>query len=200
MPTLLYIHGFLSSPSSFKAKQVKEYCRKYHPDITYLCPQLPPYPDQCAQQLEALINAADQPVYLIGSSMGGFWATWLSERYACKAVLVNPAVDVISLMPKYVGVSLKNYHHDETYLLTRRHLDQLKTYVVEELKQKSHYWLIAQEGDETLDYRLAVEKYAGCKQTVEPGGDHGFQRFERFFDDMANFFNSKNIKKSSNKQ
>ncbi|MFT6389269.1 MAG: putative esterase YcpF (UPF0227 family) [Cellvibrionaceae bacterium] len=195
MPTLLYIHGFLSSPSSFKAVQVREYCQKYHPDISYLCPQLPPYPDQCAQQLEALMNVADQPVYLIGSSMGGFWATWLSERYACQTVLVNPAVDPINLMPKYVGIPLKNYHHDETYWLTQQHLVQLKEYRVDDLKQKSQYWLIVQEGDETLDCQLAVEKYAGCKQTVEPGGDHGFQYFERFFDDIVDFFNSENTKK-----
>lgn len=195
MATLLYIHGFLSSPSSFKAQQVKDYCQKYHSDITYICPQLPPYPDECAQKLEALMDVVDKPVYIVGSSMGGFWATWLSERYGYKAVLVNPAVDVMDLMPKYVGIHLKNYHHEETYFLNRQHMDQLQAYVLDDLKQISHYWLIVQEGDETLNYTLAVEKYAACKQTVESGGDHGFQGFDRFFDDIFDFFRNKNTKK-----
>jgi len=192
MPTLLYIHGFLSSPSSYKAQQVKEYCQQHHPDIEYVCPQLSPYPDRCAQQLETLIASNHKPIYLIGSSMGGFWATWLSECYGCKAVLVNPAVDVVDLMPKYVNVQLKNYHHDETYLLEEEHLDQLKKYIVNDLKDKSAYWLIAQQGDETLNYQLAVNKYWGCRQTIEPGGDHGFQHFERFFDELFDFFIKEN--------
>jgi len=192
MLTLLYIHGFLSSPSSYKAQQIKEYCEQYHPDIDYICPQLPPYPDGCAQQLEALVQSTREPIGLIGSSMGGFWATWLSERYGAKAVLVNPAVDVVDLMPKYVNVPLKNYHHNETYQLQDKHLEQLKSYQVKELKDKSKYWLMAQTGDETLDYQLAFKKYAGCKQTIEPDGDHGFQHFERFFDDIFCFFNKEN--------
>lgn len=188
MPTLLYIHGFLSSPCSFKAEQLKKYCQQYSGDVDYICPQLPPYPDQCAQQLEAIIKVASKPIYLVGSSMGGFWATWLAERYACKAVLVNPAVDVTELMPKYVNLELKNYHNEETYSLTQEHLEQLKKYVIKHIENKSKYWLMVQTDDETLDYRLAVEKYAGCRQTIEAGGDHGFQGFERFFKDIFSFF------------
>ncbi len=190
MATLVYIHGFLSSPLSYKALQVKEWLLQYRPDIDYYCPQLTPYPDQCAQTLTTLIEQSKKPVYLMGSSMGGFWATWCAERYALKAVLINPAVDVLDLLPEYLNIELKNYHNDETYYLTEHHLQQLASYQYKKLKNLAHYWLLAQTGDETLDYRLAVEKYKGCFQTIEEGGDHSFQQFERFISDAITFCES----------
>ncbi len=119
--------------------------------------------------------------------MGGFWATWLAERYCLKAVIINPAVNVDELMPAYLGKHLKNYHHDESYWLTREHLQALHAYRIEHIKQPANYWLFVQTGDETLDYRLAVEKYRGSQQTIELGGDHSFQHFERHIESALQF-------------
>lgn len=188
MATLLYIHGFLSSPLSTKAQQVKQWLVEQRPDITFCCPQLPPYPDQCAQILMEQVTTAKTPIYVMGSSLGGFWSTWLAEQIGCKAVLINPAVDVMTLIPPFLHQTLNNYHHSDTYFLTDDHLQQLQHYCVSELTEPKRYWLLVQTGDETLDYRLAVEKYAGCRHTVEQGGDHSFQRFERFISDIINFF------------
>ncbi len=188
MPTLLYLHGFLSSPRSHKALQVQAHCQEHHPDIHYCCPALPPYPEACAQQLIDLIERVDGAIYLVGSSMGGFWATWLAERYGCKAVLINPAVDVMNLMPEYIQVPLQNYHNEESYLLSDDHMRQLSSYCVDEISKPSRYWLMVQKGDETLDYRQAVEKYQACRQTIEPDGDHSFKGFERFLEEIFSFF------------
>lgn len=193
MATLIYIHGFLSSPLSFKAQQVSAWLSKNRPDIHYICPQLPPFPDQCASILDELIRNAESPIYLMGSSMGGFWATWFAEHYHLKAVLVNPAVDVLGLLPDYLNIELKNYHKDETYWLHEKHLQQLKQYCVSDIHHKDNYWLLVQMDDETLDYRLAVEKYTACHQTVEQGGDHSFQHFERYIADAIDFFESKGL-------
>jgi predicted esterase YcpF (UPF0227 family) len=190
MATIIYIHGFLSSPLSAKAQQVKAWLSQHRPDISYICPQLPPYPNKCADILEGCMVNADSPVYLMGSSMGGFWATWLVEKYGCKALLVNPAVDVFRLMPAYINQQLANYHIDEHYCLTAEHLDQLRSYHVETPQKCSNYWLLVQTGDETLDYSLAVEKYSACRQTIEQGGDHSFQGFDRFIPQAINFFES----------
>ena len=186
--TLLYIHGFLSSPLSVKAQQTKRWLLQHRPDIDYVCPQLTPYPDQCATLLEKCIAAAIQPIYLMGSSIGGFWATWLAEKYNCKAVLINPAVDVLGLMPAYLNMDLKNYHTDDRYYLTQQHYQQLHAYHLRQLKRLENYWLLVQTGDETLDYRLAVEKYTACRQTVEQHGDHSFQGFERFIAPAIEFY------------
>ncbi len=188
MATLVYIHGFLSSPLSYKALQVKEWLLEHRPDIDYCCPQLAPYPDECAEILVTLIEQLEKPVYLMGSSMGGFWATWCAERYDLKAVLINPAVDVLGLLPAYLNTELKNYHNNETYYLAEQHLQELALYQCKTLNHLANYWLLVQTADETLDYRLAVEKYKGCHQTVEEGGDHSFQKFERFIGDAINFF------------
>ena len=180
MAHLLYIHGFLSSPQSQKAVQVNDWLRQHRPDITYHCPFLTPYPDRTQATLEGIVenNHADT-VYLMGSSLGGFWATWLAEKYDLKAVLINPAVRLSVFKPEYLHSELKNYHTDDTYYLTEEHVEVFQKVNTTEIKRHPNYWLLVQTGDETLDYQLAVRKYARCRQLVEPGGDHSFRNFDR---------------------
>lgn len=188
MAALLYIHGFLSSPLSFKARQTQSWLAVHHPEIEFYCPQLPPYPAQTQTILEATVKKLfPQPVYLMGSSLGGFWATWLAEKYDLRAILINPAVRPQDFMPAYLEVDLKSYHTDDSYRLHSRHIDEIIAADIT-VSRKSNYWLLVQTGDETLDYRQAVHKYAGCKQTIEEGGDHAFQGFERYLQDCIEFF------------
>lgn len=191
MPHLLYIHGFLSSPLSYKAQAIKQWLLDSDQnEIHYHCPQLTPYPDECAQTLAAWVEEVQQQgdsIYLMGSSMGGFWATWLAETYDLPAVLINPAVDVLELMPKYLNQPLQNYHTSDTYQLNQQHMQQLARYIVP-VTRNDNYWLLVQTADETLDYRLATDKYAEVKQTIEQGGDHSFQGFDRYHQQTINFF------------
>lgn len=189
MAALVYIHGFLSSPLSFKAQQTAQWLAQHHPEVAFYCPQLPPYPQQTQAILETLVESlSPEPVYLMGSSLGGFWATWLAEKYNLRAVLINPAVRPQDFMPAYLEVDLKSYHTDDSYRLLAHHIDEIVAVDVTPSRLQN-YWLLVQTGDETLDYRHAVEKYAGCKQTIEAGGDHAFQGFERFLADSMIFFN-----------
>jgi uncharacterized protein len=188
MSHLLYIHGFLSSPTSQKAIQVSQWLTKHRPDIQYHCPFLTAYPAQSRQTLESIIEELlPEPVYIMGSSLGGFWATWLVEKYGLRAVLINPAVKLEMFKADYVNVELKNYHSDNTYILSETDVDDLKAADIKSIQYHDNYWLMVQTGDETLDYRFAVEKYAGCKQLVENGGDHSFQNFEDKIGDAMNF-------------
>lgn len=188
MAHIVYIHGFLSSPLSFKAQQFGQWLSAIHPNITYHCPALPAYPLETHSILTQLIESLTGDVFLIGSSLGGFWATQLAERYNLKVVLINPAVKPHLLLPKYLNQELSNYHTDETYKLVEKDLSYLKTLDVP-IARHNNYWLLAQKGDETLDYRLAVEYYAGCRQTIEDDGDHAFQGFERYFAPIYDFYN-----------
>ena len=191
MAALLYIHGFLSSPQSYKAQQTQAWLAAIHPEIDYHCPQLSPYPAQTQQLLETLVESfLPEPVYLMGSSLGGFWATWLAEKYNLRALLINPAVRPQEFMPKYVGMELKSYHTEDVYLLQPHHVEEIKSVDVYP-RRLDNYWLLVQTGDETLDYRRAVEKYVGCKQTIEEGGDHSFQGFERYLESGFDFLRSK---------
>lgn len=191
MSALIYIHGFLSSPLSHKAQQVQTWLAENRTDIDYHCPFLPPYPGQARDLLESLVESLPGPVYLMGSSLGGFWATYLAEKYDLRAVLINPAVKPSMLMPEYVGVELQNYHTDDTYVLSEQHIDELRAVDTPQIQRLDNYWLMAQTGDETLDYRLAVEKYRGCKQLVEEGGDHAFQDFERWIGRTIDFLEAR---------
>jgi len=187
MSALIYIHGFLSSPLSYKARQTQTWLAAHHPDIIYYCPQLTPYPEQTRVELEQLVESLlPQPVYLMGSSLGGFWATWLVEKYNLRALLINPSVNPKEFMPGYLNVDLKSYHNNDVYRLTAQHIDQINMAEIKPTRL-NNYWLLVQTGDEVLDYRHAVQKYAGCKQTVEEGGDHAFQGFERYLESGLNF-------------
>lgn len=202
MTSLLYIHGFLSSPLSAKAQKMQQWLKQHRTDITYYCPQLPPHPEQCAVILDDLITSiisegsgqGNNPIYLMGSSLGGFWATWLAERYRLRAVLINPAVNFEALIPQYVNVELTNYHSTDTYRLDEKDVNDFLSYQAGKLATVSNYWLLAQTGDETLDYRLAVERYKGCPQTIESGGSHSFQNFEKFIPQTLDFFENKPFK------
>ena len=109
MAALLYVHGFLSSPLSFKAQQTAQWLAVAHPEIEFICPQLTPYPADTQLLLESLVERyLPEPVYLMGSSLGGFWATWLAEKYNLRAVLINPAVRPQDFMPAYLEVDLNS--------------------------------------------------------------------------------------------
>jgi hypothetical protein len=189
---IIYIHGFLSSPQSFKAQQVQAFCARQNPVIEYSCPALPVHPNAAIAILEEILEAnTHQPAGLIGSSMGGYYATYLSEHHQLPAVLVNPAVKPYLLMENYLDRDLLNYHTEEVSRLTTQHVQELRDLEINSLQCADRLWLLAQTGDETLDYRLAVEKYQACKMTVEEGGDHSFQHFERWLPDIFTFFNSR---------
>lgn len=184
----IYIHGFNSSPQSYKAQCFARYLADNHPQAQFLAPQLSDYPRQALntlfQVIEKYINSTS--VALVGSSLGGFYATWLAEEYALKAVLVNPAVNPDELLLDYLGVN-KNYHTDVEYEFTQMHIQQLQELVVADISKPEQLMVLLQSGDEVLDYRLAAEKYAATELLVEQGGEHSFQNFSRHCDTIYSF-------------
>lgn len=185
---LLYLHGFNSSPQSLKARQMRAYCQTMRPDIQVLVPQLPSHPKPTVNLLTELVDTygATHQLGLVGSSLGGFLATWLSERYDIPAVLVNPAVRPYELLQDYIGEQVNPYTH-ERYQLDADDILALRTLDVPTLTHPSQFWLLQQMGDEVLDYRQAVEKFSASRQTVEPEGDHSFVGFERYCADIIQF-------------
>lgn len=178
---LLYIHGFNSSPLSHKAQVIQQYCAQQRPDIKVVIPKLAPFPQQAAEQLRNLMKSyqADYQIGLVGSSLGGYLATWLNAHYTVPAVLVNPAVKPYELLRNFLGEQ-QNPYTQQRYLLTVDHIDELKALEIDSIDHPEHFWLLQQTGDEVLDYRQAVEKYRHARQTVEDGGDHSFVGFERY--------------------
>ncbi|WP_232053801.1 YqiA/YcfP family alpha/beta fold hydrolase [Microbulbifer sp. GL-2] len=191
---LIYLHGFLSSPQSFKCQLIRERLSVDHSQIIFCAPQISPYPAIARQSLvnllEGFLQAANPgPIGLVGSSMGGFWSTYLGERFNLPAVLVNPAVRPSRFMPAYIGQVLQPYSGEsQDYRLGGVDVDTMGR-LENELPSplRSRYWLLAQRGDETLDYRDAQRFYQGQRQTIEDGGDHSFQGFVRYCDPIVEF-------------
>ena len=182
---ILYLHGFCSSPESWKAKVLGEAMRARGLADRFFCPALSPVPNEAIAQAEAMIEARDDELTLVGSSLGGFYATWLAEKYDLHAVLINPAVKAPVSLEKYLGTQT-NLHTHESFEFTLEHVAQLRALEVPEITP-SRYLLMVETGDEVLDYREAVARYAGCSQCVFPGGDHSFTRFPECVGQLIEF-------------
>jgi hypothetical protein len=175
--TLVYLHGFLSSPASAKARRLGEYLLDHAPAVRYAVPQLHHDPRRAVEQAgQAIAGVAADDLTLVGSSLGGFYATVVAERVGCRAVLVNPAVHPQRLFGRFLGPQ-RNPYTGEAFELTHDHVAALQALDPPRIARPERYWLLAETGDEVLDYREAVAYYAGARQDIMPGGDHTLQSF-----------------------
>lgn len=184
---ILYLHGFRSSPHSFKARVLAQRMQALGRSAEYLCPQLSASPRDAIALAEQLARgvSADQ-LTLIGSSLGGYYATYLAERLGCRAVLLNPAVKPPRDLEKYVGVTTA-YHSDEPFEFKREYIGELEALAVERITRPERYFLIAATGDEVLDWREMTAHYPGARQLVIEGSDHGISEFEQYVDQVLAF-------------
>jgi len=175
LPTLIYIHGFNSSPASHKARELVAACAGLGLAAQLRVPALHHDPRQAIAQLEAEIAGAGRPV-LVGSSLGGYYATHLAERHGLRALLINPAVRVQRYFQRYLGPQ-QNFYSGERWELTAAHVAALAALEVPPPQSPERFVVWLQAGDETLDYRDAADYYRHCTVEIEAGGDHGYQGF-----------------------
>lgn len=189
MINILYIHGFASSSSSLKAQQSQTFFAKYPNDVHYVCPDLHVSPAKAMSQLIDCINTKpDEPWCLIGSSLGGYYATYLVEKFQFTAVIVNPAVKPYILLKDYMnGSAYQHYHTGEQLELEPSFIDELIS-LEKPVTLKNNYTVMLQTGDEVLDYQEAEKKYQQCHVITEKGGDHSFINFHHHLPDIMNFF------------
>ena len=182
---ILYLHGFCSSPESWKARLTAECMATRGLGDQFVCPALSPVPAAAIAAAETIIARADGPVTLIGSSLGGHYATYLAEKHDLRAALINPAVIHRLDAGRFIGDHV-NFHTGERFTFTARDADQLAVQFVARTTPE-RYLLLVESGDEVLDYRHAVEHYAGCRQVILPGGDHSFTKFPEFIPQILEF-------------
>ena len=182
---IIYLHGFNSSPLSGKAVLLAEYCASR--GVSCVAPQLHTRPARAAAQIAELLKT-DGAYLLVGSSMGGYYATWFCENYPnARAVLINPAARLADKLAGCVGQEQKNYHTGETYMFGAQHLEEFRAMDIKKITAPEKYLLLAQTGDEVLDYGEAVRFYAGARQIVEEGGNHSFEEFARHLPAIVEF-------------
>ena len=178
---VIYVHGFNSSSQSFKAQQFGQHLKHYNVD--YQIPVLNHDPRQILIVLENLLTSN---TVLLGSSLGGYFATYLSQQYQLPAVIINPATAPFKLMKAYLGKQFNPYQN-YSYSVTHQHISDLKQLYLEKLPHPELLFLLQQMGDEILDFSDAVDYYKNCRQRVEFSGNHSFVEFERYFQDIVDF-------------
>ena len=184
---ILYLHGFRSSPKSMKGRVISERMAELGLSDQLVCPQLPASPKLAMDLALSLIEGVPaQELSIIGSSLGGYYATWLAERIGCRAVLLNPAIVPLQDLDKHVGVTTQ-FHSDEPFEFKREYIDELRALAVDPITRPERYFLIAATGDEVLDYRDMVKHYAGARQHVIDGSDHGISEFPEYVDAVLAF-------------
>jgi predicted esterase YcpF (UPF0227 family) len=183
---IVYLHGFRSSPQSNKAQRLKAHMNELGLGLLFWCEPLPASPRAAIALAERAIAASATPVTVVGSSLGGYYATHLAEKHGLRAVLINPAVVAHLSLAEFVGPQT-NLYTGETFDFRPEHIEELRAIEVPRLSRPEDVLLLVEEGDETLDYRQAVAKYAGCRQVVLPGGDHSFTRFSNYMDTILDF-------------
>ncbi|AZG10519.1 esterase [Pigmentiphaga sp. H8] len=190
---LLYLHGFRSSPASAKSRQLAQAMAERGRRREWACPQLPASPRAAMELVEPLARDMQQharanggELTLVGSSLGGYYATWLAERLGCRAALLNPVVHGARDLATQVGEHL-SYHDGQPFSFTAGHVDELRAYAVARITRPSRYYLLAATGDEVLDWREMRDHYAGARQHIIEGGDHGITDFEPYLPGVLAF-------------
>jgi predicted esterase YcpF (UPF0227 family) len=184
---ILYLHGFRSSPHSFKARVMAARLAELGRSGEWCCPMLPVSPLETIALAESLV-AADRAtqVIVVGSSLGGFFATHLAEKHGWAAVLLNPAIVPQRDLSQYLGEQ-PLWHGGGSIVVEPHHLDELHTLGVAAITRPERYYLIAATGDEVLDYREMLAHYPGARTTLIEGSDHAISEFEQYVDDVLAF-------------
>jgi predicted esterase YcpF (UPF0227 family) len=176
---LLYLHGFRSSPLSAKAVKMAAAVQARHPAVHWWCPQLPPSPRQAIEMLMAGIAGWPQAsMAVVGSSLGGFYATWIAARTGCPAVLLNPAVQPARDLAGHIGVQSAWHSPQETFFFQPEFVQELRELDAGTLSRPERFYTLIAKGDELLDWREMSARYAGSQGQLLEGGDHALSDFD----------------------
>ncbi|AUL48522.1 esterase [Bordetella trematum] len=188
---ILYLHGFRSSPDSFKSRLMAQAMAERGRQADWCCPQLPASPKAAAelahQQARRLLDGLPaHHLTVVGSSLGGYYATWLAEQLGCRAVLLNPAVHAARDLATQVGEHTM-YHSAAPFVFLPEYVQELQALDVPRLTQPQRYFLVAATGDEVLDWREMRDRFEGCRQRIIDGSDHGLSDFAHWMPEVLEF-------------
>ena len=185
---VLYLHGFRSSPKSFKAQLMGSWILDHHPEVHWWCPQLPPSPREAMTMVfEALASWPVERMAVVGSSLGGFYATVVAERTGCRAVVLNPAINPARDLAGYIG-DLTSYHDPEDHFYFKpEYVTQLRLMTPRAITRPERYFPVVAKGDEVLDWREMSDRYDSAPMRLVDGGDHALSDFEAHLPHILKF-------------
>ena len=185
---LLYLHGFRSSPQSNKARIMADYVSAKHPKVRWWCPQLPPSPRDAASLIvEGIASWPRQSMSVMGSSLGGYYASWVAQLARCKSVLINPAVNPARDLEKYIGEQASWHDPEEKFFFRPEYIDELRLLDTRSMTPAAPEMVLIAQGDEVLDWNEMSERYPHALQLVQEGGDHALSNFAEYLDRIDEF-------------
>ena len=183
---IFYFHGFASSADSTKALVFQNFIKKRFPNVQLHVPNIDNSIEKSFVQLEDLVNKNSTNKLFMGSSLGGFYASYFAEKYNSKAVLINPASNPYRGMEMYLGKNI-NYSTNEEFYLTREDLEVLEEKNVSSINNPSNYLVLVETGDEVIPFKYTLEFYKRCNFCVVNGGSHSFDSFQDKLEIIASF-------------
>lgn len=185
---LLYLHGFRSSPQSFKARYMGAWMQAHRPDVQWWCPQLPPSPREAMQLLmEGTAGWPAAGMAVVGSSLGGFYATAVAERTGCPAVLLNPAVNPARDLEKYIGEQTAFHDPAQHFYFRPEFIAELQALTVAAITRPERYAAVICKGDEVLSWQEMTGRYPGAHIRLLEGGDHAISDFDEHLPFVLDF-------------
>jgi predicted esterase YcpF (UPF0227 family) len=185
---LLYLHGFRSSPRSTKARLMAARVAREHPGLQWWCPQLPPSPREAIDMV--MKGIADWPrksMAVVGSSLGGFYATCVAEETGCRAVLLNPAVDPARDLAGHIGEQTAWHDPEQHFWFAPEFVDELRALERGPVAHPERYFAVIAKGDEVLDWREMTGRYPGVRTRLLEGGDHALSDFDAHLEEILAF-------------
>ena len=185
---LLYLHGFRSSPHSTKARRLAAWVARHRPDVQWWCPQLPPSPRQAMAEVQAGIAAwPEAGLAVVGSSLGGFYASVVAEARGCPAVVINPAVNPARDLARHIGQQTVWHDPAEAFYFRPQYIDELRELTPPVLTRPQRYAALIAKGDELLDWREMAERHAGARLRLIEGSDHALSDFDTHLPFLLDF-------------
>lgn len=208
---MLYLHGFRSSPQSFKAQLLAAHLRTFNPQSYWACPMLNVSPlaaittateilnrgcdiknirhfssSTAPEKITPILKNDVQHTVIVGSSLGGFYATWLAEQYGCRCILLNPAIRPWEELHRHLGVQTL-WHSDDSIVVEPHHMDELKAFEIKKITHPQRYFLLAATGDQVINYRDMLTHYHDAQIRLIQGSDHGLSDFSNYIDEILAF-------------
>ena len=185
---LLYLHGFRSSPQSAKARQMAAYVALHHPGVTFWCPQLPPSPRAAmALVAQGIAHWPGAAMAVVGSSLGGFYASWVAHHKACRSVMLNPAVHPARDLARHIGEQTAWHDPAERFYFQPEYIDELRALDTAGQPPAAPEMAIIAKGDEVLDWREMAARYPQARRVVQEGGEHALANFSDYLPQVAEF-------------
>ena len=187
---LLYLHGFRSSPRSFKAQRVTAWLQQHRPEVHLWCPQLPPSPREAmAMVFGGIAGWPGGSSAVMGSSLGGFYAIAVAEATGWPAVLINPAVQPARDLAFHIGEQTAYHDPADRFYFRPEFIDELRTLEQRALTRRDRYLPVLATGDEVLDFAEMQRHCAGEPMRVVAGSDHALSDVDDHLPHVMRFLN-----------